>query len=326
MRKILLLQTAFLGDVVLATPLIEKLHAHFPEATLDFALRKGNEGLLDQHPHLRRVWVWDKSQKWGSAAQLVRQWRRERYDLAINLQRFFTSGVLALGVGARQVIGFDKNPLSRFYHTRIPHVFGTAEHLVHEVSRNLALITPLTDARFVRPRLYPPKEAYADAVRPRPYICLAPTSVWFTKQWPLAQWADLLDRTTPELDVLLLGGPADRAFCDQLALATRHPHVFNLAGDLSLLASAALMQGARMNYVNDSAPLHMASAMNAPVTAIFCSTVPEFGFTPLSDHSTIVETHHALGCRPCGVHGHRACPQGHFRCADMHVPALHTGR
>ncbi len=322
MRRILLLQTAFLGDVVLATPLIEKLHAHFPNAALDFVLRKGNEGLLRQHPHVRRVWIWNKSQKWRSAAQLVRQWRREDYDLAINLQRFFTSGMLALGAGARQVIGFDKNPLSRFYHTRIPHVFGTDEQFVHEVSRNLALITPLTDASFVRPRLYPSAEEYAAAVRPRPYICLAPTSVWFTKQWPLAQWADLLDRTTPELDVLLLGGPADRAFCDQLASATRHPQVFNLAGELSLLASAALMQGARMNYVNDSAPLHMASAMNAPVTAIFCSTVPAFGFTPLSDRTTLVQTPHALDCRPCGLHGYRACPQGHFRCAQMHVPAL----
>jgi heptosyltransferase-2 len=90
--------------------------------------------------------------------------------------------------------------------------------------------------------------------------------------------------------------------------------VRNLAGTLSFLQSAALMEKAAMNYVNDSAPLHLASAMNAPVTAVFCSTVPAFGFGPLSDKSHIVECEN-LYCRPCGLHGKPSCPEGHFRCA-----------
>ena len=75
------------------------------------------------------------------------------------------------------------------------------------------------------------------------------------------------------------------------------------------------MKGATMSYVNDSAPLHIASAMNAPVTAIFCSTVPAFGFGPLRANGHVVETKEELDCRPCGLHGHRACPKGHFKCA-----------
>jgi len=70
-----------------------------------------------------------------------------------------------------------------------------------------------------------------------------------------------------------------------------------------------------MNYVNDSAPLHLASAMDAPVTAFFCSTVPAFGFTPLSDRSAIAQIDYELDCRPCGLHGYKACPKGHFKCA-----------
>ena len=96
---------------------------------------------------------------------------------------------------------------------------------------------------------------------------------------------------------------------------TKHQTVFNLAGKLSLLETAALMQNAEMNFVNDSAPLHIASAMNAKVTAIFCSTIPAFGFTPLSDKSTLVETKAMLDCRPCGLHGYKSCPEGHFKCA-----------
>jgi len=75
------------------------------------------------------------------------------------------------------------------------------------------------------------------------------------------------------------------------------------------------MKDARMNYVNDSAPMHFASSVNAAVTAVYCSTVPYFGFGPVSDNSHIVETLLPLACRPCGLHGRKACPLGHFNCA-----------
>ncbi|MEO5782006.1 MAG: glycosyltransferase family 9 protein, partial [Ginsengibacter sp.] len=88
-----------------------------------------------------------------------------------------------------------------------------------------------------------------------------------------------------------------------------------LAGKLNFLQSAALMKNAVMNYVNDSAPLHFASAMDTPVTAIFCSTIPAYGFGPLSSNSFIVETKEVLSCRPCTLHGRKACPLGHYKCA-----------
>ena len=75
------------------------------------------------------------------------------------------------------------------------------------------------------------------------------------------------------------------------------------------------MKDAEMNYVNDSAPLHLAGAMNAPVTVVYCSTIPDFGFGPLSDNSKIIETKLDLKCRPCGLHGYKECPLTHFKCA-----------
>ena len=115
--------------------------------------------------------------------------------------------------------------------------------------------------------------------------------------------------------IYLLGAPGDHALCENISLSTTHASVQNLAGKLSFLESAALMADAVMNYVNDSAPMHFASAVNAPVTAIFCSTVPAFGYTPLSDVSYIIETPEKLNCRPCGLHGYKACPEKHFKCA-----------
>jgi heptosyltransferase-2 len=87
-----------------------------------------------------------------------------------------------------------------------------------------------------------------------------------------------------------------------------------LAGQLSLLQSAALMSKAKRNFVNDSGPLHLCSAMDAPVTAVFCSTIPSFGFGPLSKDSKVVQTALGLACRPCGLHGRKECPEGHFKC------------
>ncbi|MCK6692645.1 MAG: glycosyltransferase family 9 protein [Thermoanaerobaculia bacterium] len=322
--KFLVIQTAFIGDVILATPLVEKLRRFYPDAQIDFLLRKGNEKLLAGHPYIRRVWVWDKKRaKYRGLAALIRQIRQEHYDEVINCQRFAAAGLLTVCSGARRTAGFRKNPLSLFFTRRVPHKFGTVDQPVHEVQRNLTLIGHLTDASFEMPRLYPAPADY-ERVRalksaPGRYVCIAPTSVWFTKQFPAHKWLELMALVPADCAIYLLGGPEDAGACAAIQAASGHPEIYNLAGRLSLLESAALLQGAEMNYVNDSAPMHLASAVNAPVAAVFCSTVPLFGFTPLSEQSRIVETKETLGCRPCGLHGRPACPLGHFACAETIV-------
>lgn len=316
MRKILIIQTAFIGDVILATPLIEQLYRHFPEATIDFLLRKGNESLLDNHPYLNQVLIWNKKQqKHKQLFTLLRQIRQEKYDLVLNLQRFLATGLLTAFSGATHRIGFNKNPLSIFFTKKIKHHIGSKTNSQHEVERNLSLIHHLCNNVFVKPKLYPSAADFKKVTTNTPYICIAPTSVWFTKQFPANKWIELIDQLDPIYSIFLLGGPADRKACEAIKIASKHPNIINKAGNLSFLASAALMKNAKMNYVNDSAPLHMASAMNAPVMAVFCSTIPAFGFTPLSDQHQIIETKSDLPCRPCGLHGHSACPKGHFKCA-----------
>ncbi len=143
---------------------------------------------------------------------------------------------------------------------------------------------------------------------------MAPASVWFTKQLPEEKWLEMIYKTHIDLTIYLLGGKSDSELCDRLIKKSDNGKVVNLCGKLNLLESAALMSDAEMNYVNDSGPLHIASAMNAPVTAFFCSTVPAFGFGPLSERSFIIETTEKLECKPCGLHGYQQCPLGHFKC------------
>ena len=320
----LLIQTAFIGDVILMTALLEDLHRTAPATPVDVLVRRGNEGLLAGHPHVRRVLIWDKKhRKYANLWQLLRRIRATGYGRVVTLQRFASTGFLTAFSGAPERVGFAKNPFSRFFTRRVPHLIGDG---THEVTRNLRLLRNVgpdestTAARrpAALPKLYPSAADEATAASfaaAGPYVCLAPTSVWFTKQFPEEKWRELLAALPAGLRVYLLGGPPDVAACERLSATAGRANVTNLAGKLGLLASAALLRGAVMNYVNDSAPLHLCSAVGAPVTAVFCSTTPAFGFGPLSPVSFIVETAEPLACRPCGLHGHAACPQGHFRCA-----------
>lgn len=315
MKKILIIQTAFIGDVILATPLIEKLKRFYPGAEIDFLLRKGNEGLLREHPKVNEVLIWDKQKsKYNTLAKLGREVRRNNYDLLINLQRFASSGLLTTSSGAAEKIGFSKNPFSFAYTRKFPHVI---DQEMHEVHRNLSLIEHLTDNQFQKPVLYPSASDYRKVAQYTqwPFITISPASVWFTKQFPAEKWVELIDGIKPDWRIYLLGAPGDLELCAAIKAKANHTGVHLLAGELNFLQSAALMESARMNYANDSAPLHMASAVNAPVTAVYCSTIPEFGFGPLSDDSRVVQTAEDLKCRPCGLHGKKSCPQGHFKCA-----------
>ncbi|HNP17070.1 MAG TPA: glycosyltransferase family 9 protein [Fulvivirga sp.] len=322
LSKILIIQTAFLGDVVLASALLEKLHQAHPDSELHFLLRKGNEAVFNGHPYIAKLWIFDKGQKLKNAFKIIKALRVERYDLVINLQRFAMSGIITALSGAKRKIGFSKNPLSFLFSQSYEHSIST-DGKQHEVDRNQKLIADITDDVAAKPRLYPSVDDFKKVkeYKKAEYITIAPASVWFTKQWPKEKWLEFMDSLPSALMVYLLGAKGDQSLCEELKTKSKHKEIEVLAGQLSPLASAALMQEAKMNYVNDSAPMHFASSVNAPVTAVYCSTVPAFGFGPLSDQSIIIETTEKLDCRPCGLHGYKKCPEGHFKCAINIDPA-----
>ncbi|MFK7757921.1 MAG: glycosyltransferase family 9 protein [Flavobacteriales bacterium] len=320
MNKILVIQTAFIGDAILASALLETLHLNFPKAEIHMLLRKGNDSLYKDHPFLSHLWVWDKSKKYGSMMSVIKGIKAEQFDWCINLQRFASSGIMTLRSGAKVKSGYAKNPFSRFYTERFRHEIGAKgdQNFKHEVDRNNSIVASRTSLLVRQPKLYPSAQDIqkVEPYTSEPFITISPASVWFTKQWPKEKWVELLDLNS-HLKVYALGGPGDKTLTEEILSLSSHKNAESLAGKLSLLQSVALMKKSEMNYVNDSAPMHLASSMNAPVTAIFCSTIPEFGFGPLSDDSTVWQSAEELDCRPCGLHGFKACPKGHFKCAQI---------
>lgn len=315
-KRVLVIQTAFIGDAILASSLLETLRASL-NVEIDLLVKKGNEQLFAEHPFLKEVFVLDKTNgKLKNLFALLGKIRTKKYDVVINLHRFASTGILTAFSGAGITIGFDKNPFSFLFTYRSKHEIGNGKH---EIQRNYDLIKELVSgAPLLKPKLYPTnvQQQKVSAYAQKEFVCIAPSSVWFTKQFPEHKWVELINNMPDEITICLLGAPSDNALCERIKDKAPSRHVVNLCGKLSLLESAALMKLAKMNYVNDSAPMHLASSVNAPVTVIYCSTVPSFGFGPLSDNSRIVEIRETLDCRPCGLHGYAACPKGHFKCAE----------
>jgi len=318
LKKILIIQTAFTGDVVLATSVAENLHRKFPLAEIDFLLRKGNEGLFNKHPYLHEIIVWDKqNRKFANLFSIRKKIKNSKYDLIVNLHRFGSSGFITAFSGAKETVGFSKNPFSLFFSRRIKHVIGKENNSKHEIDRNLLLIKDIGDNMRTMPRLYPTKDDFekADKIPAQSYICIAPASVWFTKQFPKEKWIEFIQNVNSSLKICFIGSYKDKILCEEIMIESGKQNCINFAGEFSLLETAALMKNAKMNFVNDSGPMHIASAMNAAVTAIYCSTVPAFGFGPLSLNSHVIETDKQMDCRPCGLHGYNRCPENHFECA-----------
>lgn len=313
-RKVLFIQTAFIGDAILISSALETWHKHFPDDNIYLLVKKGNESVYDNHPFLKEVWTFDKNRKWKDLLSLMKLIRGHSFDLVFNFHRFFTSGLLAVLSGAKHVTGFDKNPLSFLYTHRIRHSLSSG---IHEIERNHRLLQVFVEGPAEKPKIYPSlldEEVVSEYKHRKPYVTIAPGSVWETKKLPEEKWLKLLQCIPGHIFIYFIGSKSEIKLADVLIKKSKKQNVKNLCGQLSLLQSAALMESAVMNYVNDSAPLHLASAVNAPVTAFYCSTVPEFGFYPLSDKSIVKQTKEKLSCRPCGLHGRKHCPEGHFLC------------
>ncbi|HEU5219801.1 MAG TPA: lipopolysaccharide heptosyltransferase II [Gemmatimonadales bacterium] len=309
MTRVLVVQTAFLGDVVLTTGLLNELAER--SGPVDLVTTPAAHELVATHPAVHHAWTYDKRGADRGVAGLFRlagALRRKRYQSAYLPHRSLRTAMLARLAGIPERIGFAGGPGSWSYTRRIERP-GSG----HEAERILALAEPLPGARArVTLGLTEDDARQADEwlaarnIAPG-FIALAPGSIWGTKRWPgYGELAATLDQP-----VVIVGGPEDRPLAESVAAG--RPRVHIAAGELSLPAASALIARAGVLVTNDSAPLHLASAVGTPVVALFGPTIPAFGFGPRGERDRIVE-HGSMPCRPCSSHGPMVCPLGHHRC------------
>ncbi len=317
-KKILIVQTAFIGDVILATPLAEAAHQVFPDCVVDFMAIPAAVSILEKNDFIRQVLIFDKrGQQRGLVAlwKLAKTLQREHYDLALVPHRSLRSAALVRLAKIPERLGFDRSAGARLFTRRVQY------SQKHEVERNLDLLRVFSDD-FARPspKIFWDKndeqvveQICTGAPAGKWFCALAPGSVWATKRWPAERFSELAQKLVQETGALvfLVGGNNDAALCAQIAEKIGND-VVNTAGKLSLRQSTALLDRCKILISNDSAPAHLGVATRCKVITIFGPTVPAFGFAPFGDGHLVIEKN--LPCRPCSSHGGHRCPIGTHAC------------
>jgi len=321
--KVLVVQTAFLGDVILTLPLIQTIKEHLQDASVDVVVVPAAAPILAHHPAIRDVIVYDKNGADAGVTSFRRQvglLQERMYKLAVVPHRSLRSAALSRMAKIPRRIGFDRSSGSWLFTDIVRY-----DPKAHEIERNIRLLAPLSIAATgkILPSLFPSDADRAAAGSilgssadggARSLVAMAPGSVWNTKRWPAERFGEVARRLGESgTSVVVVGGEADRALGEAIVAGSGMPNVISAAGKLTLLQSAALIGMSRLLITNDSAPMHIAVAMRTPVVAIFGATVPSFGFAPYGERDVILETN-GLKCRPCSVHGGDTCPIATFEC------------
>jgi len=332
-KKILVIQTAFLGDVVLTTPLLQALRDRFPKAHLAILVIPGTREILAGHPGLDEILVYDKKGRergLRGLRSIVRLLSDKRFDCCLLPHRSFRSALLAFAAGIPIRNGFVQSLGCWLYSRRV-----WRDSSLHEVRRNLQLLGPLASGRSLD-RSAPVTKLWVSSGVEDPewtnrflsehrigptdrVIAIAPGSVWATKRWVPDGFAAVIESLIVQnkRKVILLGSRDDRPVVDEILMRCREKPV-DLSGRTTLRQLAAVMKRCELLITNDNGAMHVGVAQDIPVVAIFGSTTLSLGYGPFTDRAEVVER--SLDCRPCGRHGYSECPLGHFNCMKQITP------
>jgi len=324
--KVLLVQTSFLGDTVLSTPLIAALHQIHPGSELWMMATPESCELVSNDPFLTGTISFDKRRAERGFFGLLRKAKELRSH------KFSRAYVLHRSLRTTLVVKLAKIPWSRaFTSARCSFLYTetvTRPPGGHEVERNMALLAPEEKHTPLDPELrLSPKSSLPEGLN---QCCVvAPGSVWRTKRWAPENYAALVNGLLQDGNtVAVIGGPGDAEVVDSVCAKSDAPGLHNLCGRLTLDQTASLVRDAALVICNDSMVLHLASTFKVATVAVFCSTVPEFGFGPWRNPNACVVQREDLACKPCGRHGHHRCPIATEECMRglAVVPVLKMAR
>ena len=330
--NILLVQTSWLGDTVLSTPVIAGIKKIYPQAGLWMMTTASASELIKRDPLLAGVLIYDKrgdDKGISGFLEMRKRIRKLKFDRVYSLHKSFRTTLLLWLCGIPRRIGFADAKLAFLYHRtcrRNPED--------HDVLRNLSLLSGDTsfESLDTELRLFPPEVDKVDqSVKTllsgiADYAVLVPGSAWETKRWPWEGYRQVARHLMAKgYRVVTLGAPSEKNICDKVADGL---DLVNLAGQTGIGDVLSVIKYASLVVCNDSMALHIASAFKVPNVAIFCSTSPAFGFGPWQNNALVVERDD-LECKPCSRHGSRKCPTGTEECtrelaAEKVIDAIDT--
>jgi heptosyltransferase-2 len=322
--KVLVIQTAFLGDLILTLPIIQTIKKNQNDSIVDVLCIPYTCSILQNNPYINRTIVFDKHshRKYSDIYGLANELKSQKYDYAIIPHRSVRSGMIAMLTRIKHRIGFKK----LFFDWLYTETFEYNSE-IHEIDKNLSLLNSFGFKTYYRvPELFPSNgdifkvNILLGKIDCDKMICIAPGSKWNTKKWTKENYSLLCEKLILNgYNVILIGGKDDTVECEYIE--SHNEKVFNLCGLLTINETAVVIKRASLLISNDSAPVHIASATGTAVIDIYGPTNPEIGFYPISDKSICIQNEN-LNCRPCAIHGGKACPTASFDCMNSITPKI----
>lgn len=319
--RILVIHTAFIGDIVLTTPLIKKIKTTYPKAEITYLTTPKGANILRNNPHINHIMEYDKRGEhkglkgiWNIGKKL----KLEAYNMVITPHRYLRSSLITWFTGAPIRKGYKNSTGSIFYTEKIPY-----NKNIHEVEKLLSFL-PKKDDENYNIELFPDKlekervDKFLEHAKEK-LVIVAPGSKWFTKKWPIEYFNEVITRLNERKDttVVVVGGREELDFD-----VIKGENCIDLRGVTSILELAELIKRAKVLLSNDSSPIHIASAFkDTKIIAIFGPTIEKFGFFPWSKNSEVFQVE-GLKCRPCSLHGSNSCPKKHFKCMREIKPEI----
>ncbi|MFN0276403.1 MAG: glycosyltransferase family 9 protein [Chitinophagales bacterium] len=316
-EKILILRFSSIGDIVLTTPVVRCLKQQIPGVRVHYALKKQFHSIIAFNPYIDKIHVLDNSLK-----QLIKELKKEQFDLIIDLHNNFRTLQIKLQLGVKSIsfpkLNIEKWLQVNFKINRLPNMhivdryLKTVESLgVKNDGRGLDYFIPENDKVIVTEISNTLRDGFTAVVI---------GAMHFTKKLPGEKLIELCNKIS--LPIVLVGGKEDKARGE--AIAQSNPtKIFNACGMFSINQSASVIQQANNVFTHDTGMMHIAAAFQKDIISIWGNTIPEFGMYQyfgqnislhdLRQQGKIVEVK-SLSCRPCSKIGYTKCPKGHFLC------------
>lgn len=314
--RILVIQTAFIGDCVLTIPLIKKISEIYSMAEIDVVTTPLTSEIFQSIDIIKNVFILNKKGEHKSFRNLLsfaKELRKKKYSLCITPHRSFRSALLTFLINAENSIGFNTSSFPYFFKE-----IKKYDYTEHEIFRLLNLIsndkTPTFEFFEIKNENEKIKEIISQSFSTK-RIAIAPGSEWGTKRLPINKYVDLINKFDKEIEIVLIGGKKDIDLTKEIIRNTSK-NVKSFCGEFSLTESVLFLKYCKLLITNDSAPTHLGMWAGIPVLTIYCSTVPRFGFYPIGGKSDYI-SYDNLKCKPCGIHGYEECPLGNFNCAVL---------
>jgi len=318
----LIIRLSSIGDILLTTPFIRQVRKRFPQAQLEFVVKKQYADLLAFNPHIDVLYQFD-----NSILTLKRQIHNNFYEYIFDLHNNMRSIFIRYGLNCKQLFSINKDKFRRFilvyFRINLYSEIKSIPQRYQETGREAVIVDDQKGLDF-----YWDKQTEQSSLKilsekavdlNKPILCIAPGAGFFTKRWPLEYFDRLIRHiiNRHDVNIIIIGSPAEAALFNKLQILHQ---VYNFAGSVNLIQTGYIISKSILLLSNDSGMMHMATAVGTDVVAIFGSSVKELGFYPYRGQSVVIENE-KIDCRPCSHIGRKSCPQKHFKCMVDIKPA-----